>query len=272
LYTLTRHLFLVLLILLGAGMLAGCGPSDVGAAPSDPQESELLVFAATSLTDAFDELAAAFEDQHPGLTVVPNYGASSQLAIQITEGAEADIFASANEAQMAKVQEADRIDGEPVLFVTNRLVIITPADNPAGITTPVDLAQPGVKLVLAAPDVPIREYSDQVIAKLGDAAFQQAVYANLVSEEANVRQVVTKVALGEADAGIVYTSDITPEMADALSQIAIADNFNVIAQYPIAQVSDAPNAAAAQAFIAFVLSDEGQAILARWGFGPAPQG
>jgi len=232
--------------------------------------TELVVMAASSLTDAFNEMADAFEADNPHVEVLPNYASSSSLATQLIEGAPADVFASANNAQMNVAAEGNRIASEPVTFLTNRLTIIVPADNPAGIETYADLAKAGIALILAAPEVPVRDYSDQSIALMGDAAFQAAVYANLVSEEPNVRQVATKVSLGEADAGIVYTSDVTPDIAGSVLQIPIPDELNVIATYPIAVVEGAPAGNAAQAFVDFVLSPQGQAILAKWGFGPRP--
>jgi molybdate transport system substrate-binding protein len=252
--------FLCILIIIG---LVACGPA---AGSSDQQ---LTVFAASSLTEAFEDLAAVFEAEHPGVEVLLNYGASSTLSTQLVEGAPADVFASANQAQMQMAKDAGLLAGEAVAFASNRLTIILPLDNPAGIQTPAELAQPGLKLVLAAPGVPVREYSDLVIANLWDADYQAAVYANLVSEEENVRIVVAKVALGEADAGIVYASDVTPAVAAELQQIAIPEDANVVAAYPIAILADAPQPALAAAFVEFVLSVEGQAILQSWGFGPA---
>lgn len=243
-------------------LLTACG--------SPAATGDLTVFAAASLTDAFTELGETFEAEHAGTNVLFNFGGSSALATQLSEGAPADVFASANNTQMQVAADAGRISGEPQEFLTNRLTIIVPADNPAGIESPADLANEGVRLILAAPDVPIRDYSDQSIAALGDADFQQAVYANLASEEPDVRQVATKVALGEADAGIVYTSDVTPDIADQVLQIEIPTEANVVAVYPIALVEGAPNPELAQLFIDFVLSDQGQAILADWGFGPKP--
>jgi molybdate transport system substrate-binding protein len=161
------------------------------------------------------------------------------------------------------------------VFATNQLTAIAPADNPAGVESLADLAQSGIALVLAAPGVPVREYTDQALGRLAadpayGADFAEGVYANLVSEEDNVRQVAAKVALGEADAGVVYTSDVTPDIAGQVIQIAIPDEYNVIATYPIAPLADASNPAGAVAFVEHVLSDEGQAILARWGFGEKP--
>jgi molybdate transport system substrate-binding protein len=257
--------------------LAGCQPAQVTTpqAGDVQQEVELTVFAASSLTDAFTEIGQVFEEQNAGVKVAFNFASSSDLALQLSEGAQADVFASANQKQMDKASDAGRIGEEIKLFVTNRLVVIVPADNPAGIQAPIDLAKEGIKLVLAAPDVPVRDYTEEALDKMGaDPAygdgFKAAVLANLVSEEANVRQVVTKVSLGEADAGIVYTSDVTPDVAETILGIEIPDEFNIIASYPVAVIKDAPNAATAKAFVDFIMSQEGQTILQKWGFGPAP--
>lgn len=230
----------------------------------------ITVFAAASLTDAFTEIKAQFEAANPGVTVVYNFGGSSTLAAQLSEGAPADVFASANTQQMQAAQAAGRIAGEAVIFVRNRLVLVVPADNPANITTLSDLAQPGVNLVLAAPEVPVRQYTDNMLNLLAeDPAFgpgyRSAVMDNIVSEESNVRQVLLKVLLGEADAGIVYTSDVTPDAVEQVIQITIPDAVNTLAAYPIA-ITDSANAEPAQAFIDFVLSAEGQATMSKWGF------
>ena len=258
----------LVIIAIIAAVLPACQSKDAG-------QTELVVFAAASLTDAFTDLGETFEKQDPNITVSFNFGSSSALAIQLSEGAKADVFASANPAQMDKAIQDGRISEAPVTFATNRLVIITPVDNPAGIQAPVDLSQGGVKLVLAAPDVPARDYSEEMLGKLaadstyGDG-FKAAVLANLVSEETNVRQVVTKVSLGEADAGIVYSSDVTPDVSGTLFRIEVPDALNVLASCPMAIVHDASNPEGAQSFIDFVLSQGGQTILQKWGFGPAP--
>ena len=244
-------------------LLVSCGPNRPTAPPK-----EITVFAAASLTDAFTELAEAFEAQNADVDVRLNFAGSSQLAAQLSEGTTADIFASANPAQMQAVVAAGRIAaGSELLFVSNRLTIIVPADNPANITALEDLAQPGVQMILAVEGVPVRQYTDTIVVAL-PADFQTAFYGNLVSEEDNVRQVVAKIALGEADAGIVYTSDVTPDIATQVQQIPIPEAQNVIAAYPIAPLVDAPSPILAQRFIMFVLGAEGQAILARWGFAP----
>ena len=233
----------------------------------------LTVFAASSLTDAFEVIATAFEAENPGVDVIFNFGSSSTLAAQLVEGAPGDVFASANTRQMSIAEEAGRIADQPVTFVRNLLVLITPADNPAQIESLRDLANPGVKLVVAAPEVPVRAYTDVMLARLASlptygSAYRTAVLANIVSEEDNVRQVFLKVALGEADAGIVYQSDVTPDAADQVLTIPIPRVVNSLATYPIAITDDNPNPELAQAFVDYVLSDDGQTIMERWGFLP----
>jgi molybdate transport system substrate-binding protein len=248
----------------------------LGGCSSEPAEDraaaprEITVFAAASLSDAFNELAEVYQVQNEGVQVVFNFAGSSQLATQLNEGIAADVFASANTTQMRVAVDGGRIAAETErVFVSNRLAIVVPADNPAGINALEDLAQPGVQLILAVEGVPVRQYTDEIVAAM-PADFQEQFYNNLVSEEDNVRQVAAKVALGEADAGVVYTSDVTPDIADKVQQIDIPDAQNVIATYPIAPLADAPQPELAQSFIDFVLSAEGQRILSRWGFGPPP--
>jgi molybdate transport system substrate-binding protein len=246
-------------------LFMGCASNQSGKGVDVPQE--ITVFAASSLTDAFTEMAQAFEQANPGTAVILNFASSSQLAVQITEGAPADVFASANERQMAMVIAAGRVVAvESVPFATNRLTIVVPADNPAQVTALADLSLPGVQLVLAAPGVPVRQYTDEIVTRLGDA-FAESFYTNLVSEEKNVRLVAAKVALGEADAGIVYTSDVTPDIVDQVQQIAIPDDQNVVATYPIAPLTDAAQPTLAQRFIQFVHSPIGREILVKWGLG-----
>jgi molybdate transport system substrate-binding protein len=175
---------------------------------------------------------------------------------------------------MQRLRDGGHIANMPRTFARNRLVIIAPADNPAGICSVADLAQPGLLLVLAAPDVPVRDYTDAMLDLLTAApgfgpTYRDAVLANVVSEEDNVRQVAAKVALGEADAGVVYSSDVTPDIADKVVQIDVPDDYNTLADYPIARVTGTADAWLGWQFIRFVLSDEGQALLAKWGFIPA---
>jgi len=234
-------------------------------------QGQLTVFTAASLTDAFKEMGANIEQANPGTKVIFNFAGSPTLRTQLAQGARADVFASADEPNMQGAQKEGTIASEPQLFVRNQLVAIVPAANPAQVMRLQDLAKPGVKLVLTNKEVPVGNYSRQALTKMSqDAAFgaefATRVLANLVSEETNVKQVVAKVQLGEAHAGIVYSSDVTPAVRGAVKVLAIPEPFNVIAQYPIAVVREAPNAPGAQAFIDYVLSPAGQAILTKHGF------
>lgn len=235
-----------------------------------PKTAHITILAASSLTDAFTEMGQAFaQAQGNDVDISFNFAGSSSLAVQLREGAVADVFASANETQMQTAVSSNRIQAESIqIFATNQLALIVPIGNPASITSLADLANPGVQLVLAAPGVPARDYSDLVLQTL-DAETQAKIYANLVSEGQNVRQVVAQVALGEADAGIVYRSDAAASVADSVVILPFSEAQSVLAQYPIALVADAPQPALADQFVTFVLSAEGQTILAKWGFGPA---
>jgi molybdate transport system substrate-binding protein len=237
-------------------------------------EGTLTVFAASSLTEAFKAIGAAFTAEHPDVTVEFNNASSSALATQIEEGAPADVFASADMAQMQRLVDGDVVDEAPATFARNLPVIVVPAANEAGIAGARDLAKSGVKLVLAAEDVPIGNYSRQILDRLAEdpeygAAFKDAALANIVSNEANVRAVLTKIELGEGDAGIVYKTDALVS-GDKVRVLDIPAAANVFATYPISVVTETDNRAAAEAFVAFVSSDEGQAILADAGFDPAP--
>jgi molybdate transport system substrate-binding protein len=243
------------------------------AAPLEP--ANLNVFAAASLTEAFNEIGQNFTAEHPGVTFSFNFAGSQQLAQQLGQGAPADAFASANKKQMDVTIEAGRVvSGTEQTFVHNRLVVIYPIDNPAGITELQDLANPGVKVILAAKEVPVGQYSLDFLDKASqDPAFgpdyKDKVLANVVSYEDNVKSVLTKVSLGEGDAGIVYTSDISGEGADKVGSLEIPDHLNTIANYPIAVVSDSTVPTQAQAFVDYVLSPAGQAVLEKYGFIPA---
>jgi molybdate transport system substrate-binding protein len=240
-------------------------------AVSAQETRSLTVFAAASLSDAFEALAAQFEADHPGVDVLFNFGASSSLAAQIVEGAPADVFASANETQMNTARTGGRITGQPRIFAQNRLVLIVPAHNPARITSLRDLARPGVQLMVAAPNVPARVYTGLLLERLAanpayGESYREAVIANIVSEEPNVRLVSAKIALGEGDAGIVYVSDLTPDIRQAVIALPIPDSLNTVATYPIAVLDDSASPELAQAFVDFVVSDAGQDILASSNF------
>jgi molybdate transport system substrate-binding protein len=239
-----------------------------------PLSGKISVFAASSLTDVFRTEGVAFMKANPGVTVEFNFQSSSALAAQIEQAAPADVFASADVANMQRVVDKTFIADAPVNFVRNLPVIAVPADNKAQIATPKDLSKAGVKLVLAGPDVPIGNYARQVIDKLAadpayGPAYKDAVLKNLVSNEANVRAILTKVELGEADAGIVYKTDALAS-GSKVKTVAIPDGANVIATYPIAVVKSSRNAGVAVAFVAYLRSADGQRLLREAGFDPIP--
>ncbi|HEX5938670.1 MAG TPA: molybdate ABC transporter substrate-binding protein [Actinomycetota bacterium] len=243
-------------------LLAACG-SDGGADAAEPHE--LTVSAAASLADAFTDIGRAFEDREPGATVTFNFGPSDGLAGQIKEGAPVDVFASASPTWMDSVQEEGPGVSGRADFARNRLAIVVPADNPAEIEGLDDLAEDDVKLVLAAEGVPVGDYARGVLANAG---IDDATLANVVSNEEDAAAVLTKVLSGDADAGIVYVTDRTPDVADEVSVVEIPDDVNVIATYSIAVVTGAQEADLAQRFVDFVL-DDGQETLAAYGFLPA---
>lgn len=250
-------------------------PVATEAQSADPVESPvtLTVMAAASLTESFTEIGAAFEAAHPGVTVEFNFAGSQQLSEQLCAGATADVFVSANNKQMTVAIEGGRVlEDAPVLFVQNRLVVVVPADNPAEITTLADLTKTGILLDLAAEEVPVGKYSLEFLDKASadptyGSDFAAKVLANVVSYEETVKTVLNKVALGEADAGIVYTTDAFTVL-DQVIQIEIPVDLNVLADYPIATIADSANPDLAQAFVDYVLSDEGQAVMAKYGFMP----
>ncbi len=233
---------------------------------------KVTVFAAASLTDAFNEIADKFKQQNPGVTFDFNYAGSQQLRTQLEQGAVADVFASANTTEMNNAIKSDLVvSGTQKTFVRNRLTVIVPKDNPGGVNELKDLAKPGLKVVLAAPNVPVGGYALTALNKMNTdfgATFSQTVISNVVSQEDNVKQVVAKIQLGEGDAGIVYSSDVTPDAAAKVNTIDIPDKYNVLATYPIAVLKAASQADLAQKFVDYVLSPDGQAILAKWGFIP----
>jgi molybdate transport system substrate-binding protein len=268
--------FSLALIAVAATVLtAGCGGGTPGGGTPGPGvRGTVTVFAASSLSDAFREAADAFTLANPDAQVSFNFGGSPTLVTQLDQGARADVLATADEANMQSARDKRLIDGSPATFARNRLAIIVPKANPAHIETPAALAKPGLKLVLAQKSVPVGAYARQALAKFDGkesypADFDARVLTNVVSEESSVKSVVTKVQLGEADAGIVYVTDVTPGVIGDITLIAIADAYNVVASYPIAITKDASHRAAAQAFVDFVLSSAGQAILTKHGFMPA---
>jgi molybdate transport system substrate-binding protein len=250
--------------LLALGLFAaGCGDDDAASAtvatgPKAAVTGDVTVFAAASLTEAFTEVGEAFEAAHPDAKVTFNFAASSELVTQIAEGAPADVFASADQNNMSKLTDAGDNGSEPVVFTTNLAQIIVGPGNPKAITGVGDLAQEDLLVISCAPEVPCGRYAQQIL----DHA---EVTVEFKSLEENVRAVVSKVTLGEADAGIVYVTDVI-NAGDAAEGVAIPDDMNVVAEYPIAVTEEAPNPEAAQAFIDVVNSAEGQAILQSYGF------
>ncbi len=291
----------VIALLTPPGILAACGGTDAPATANKPsapaansasrkpteasgtstavsvtEPKEVVVFAASSLTDVFDQLSSAFKSQvgNEGLAITTNYGSSSQLRTQIQQGAKADIFASADLAQMEQATKAGLVDSDAKVFARNRLVVIIPKANPGKVTTLASLAKPGIKFVTTPADVPIGAYARTALKKLtadprnGDG-YDAKVLANIVSEEVNVRQVVVKVQLGEADAGICYATDVTAVAATEITTIDIPDDANVVAEYPIAVLKSARAPATARRLVTFICSPGGQAILSAAKFKPA---
>lgn len=250
-------------------LLAACAPS-----PAPAGTSELVVFAAASLNEPFTRMAQDYEASHSGLSVSLNFAGSNQLAQQIIQGAPADVFASANPQQAELLVQAGLAQaGDLQVFTHNRLVVVYPAGNPAHLGSLQDLASPGLRLILADPQVPVGAYARQFLLQASqDPAFEPGfadrVSLNVVSYEANVKAVVNKVVLGEADAGIVYTSDVTSENRTSLGQLEIPEHLNVLASYLVLPLAEAGSRSEAQGFIAFVLSPDGQTLLAEAGFSP----
>ena len=245
----------------------------VAEAPNEAVEAQTLtVLAAASLTESFTELGEVFESENAGITVAYSFAGSQALAQQLDQGAEADVFASANTKYMTAIIESGRVNEEDSqIFAHNRLVVIFPSENPGGISDLQDLANEGLKIVLADESVPVGNYTAAFLDKASadptyGEAYKESVKNNVVSYEDNVKAVVTKVSLGEADAGIVYITDITAEAAKSVTSVDIPDELNTIATYPIAPLADSENPELAQTFVNFVLSAEGQAILGKYGF------
>jgi molybdate transport system substrate-binding protein len=267
-----RRTLLAVLFAMVALLAAACSSSSssTAAAPSSQAASNgaaaakvtgtVVVFAATSLTEAFNKIGTQFEAANPGVTVKFNYNGSSSLATSITQGAPADVFASAAPSNMKTVTDANLASSTPKDFATNTGEIMVEKGNPKHIKSVSDLANPAVKVVVCAPKVPCGQVATAIFKNAG-------VTVKPVSQETNVGGVVTKITLGEADAGMVYVTDVKANEGKATG-VAIPASENDTTEYPIAEIKDAPNTAGAAAFISYVLGSEGQAVLASFGFAP----
>jgi molybdate transport system substrate-binding protein len=282
-----RHLGLTLALGLAATVVmpvAAQSPSPLPSCPSiepaaatspgtNVELDDVTVYAAASLRGAFEALAGPWEARHPGSTLVLSFDASSTLRTQIEQGAPADVLASADTRNAQLLVDAWLAPGPITPFAGNDLVVVVPTDDPAAIETPADLARPGIRYVTAGPEVPITRYATEAIENLGalpdyPAGYAAAVTANIVSEEDNVRAVLAKIELGEGDAAIVYATDAAA--SELVETIPIPDEANVPATYAAVASIDAPNPALAPEFLSFLTGPEAQAILADFGFEPAP--
>jgi molybdate transport system substrate-binding protein len=251
--------------------LSACGPASSSAAPTSVAPAELTIFAAASLRHAIDEAAKAYEAANPGTTVIVSVDSSAALATQIEQGAPADVFLSADVAAPQRLIDGGFASGEPIVFAGNRLTIIVPSDNPAGIESAADLANDGVRIVAAGDDVPISGYATQVVANLAaldgyPAGFEDAYAANVVTKEDNARAVVAKIELGEGDAAIVYVTDAGS--SSRIQEIELPEEANVTATYAGVVVEASPHGSAATAFLEWLAGPEGWEILAGHGFVP----
>jgi molybdate transport system substrate-binding protein len=248
-----QKLAALLLAVLMAGTLAACTGSGSGS-------STLTVFAAASLKGSFTKIAERFEGENPGTTVTLSFAGSADLAAQVSQGAPADVFASADAGTMEKVQEAGLVDGEPRVLATNTLAIAVPAGNPAGISSFADLGRTGIKLVACAEQVPCGAAAAKVAGSTGTVL-------SPVSEENSVTDVLGKVISGEADAGLVYVTDVRSAGSRVVS-VPFPEAAAAVNPYPAAVLAGSGNKAAAAKFLEFAAGPEGQEVLAAAGFGP----
>lgn len=275
-----KHLVLLLAVVASLALVAaGCSGSDDTTAPgtsgrggsptasggaiapgsATPATGTITVSAAASLTAAFTIIGEDFQEANPGATVTFNFDSSGTLAKQILDGAPADVFASADQANMAELTDVDLIAGTPEVFARNQLAIVVKKGNPKGVTTLTDLAAAGT-ISLCGADVPCGRYADEILAKAN-----VTIAPDVITRGQNAKAALAAVAEGDADAGIVYVTDIT---GDTVESVTIATADNVIATYPIGVLAASTDQATAQAFLAYVLSAEGQAVLKDAGFLP----
>lgn len=248
---------LVVVVLLAA--CGGGGQPAEGATGSPSAERTLTVFAAASLKGTFTRIGTEFEAAHPGVRVTFSFAGSSDLATQIGEGAPADVFASADEKNMAKVTGQSLTAGDPVDFATNVLEIATPPGNPSGVRSFQDLARPGLKVVVCAPQVPCGAAAETVEKATG-------VTLAPVSEEGSVTDVLGKVTAGEADAGLVYVTDVRGA-GNAVTGVEFPESSQAVNTYPVAALKDAADTSLAKGFVEFVAGPQGRDVLRDAGFG-----
>jgi molybdate transport system substrate-binding protein len=258
---------------LGAGLalLASCQGSGSEPAPAAARETQLVVFAATSLRDAFTAMVAVFEKAHPGVRVTLNFAGTQEIRTQLEQGAVADVFASADERHMKALQDANRVE-QPEIFAENEAVLVVSSERAESVRSLADLPS-AARIVLGAPEVPIGRYALQILDRAsakGGADFRARVEARVVSRELNVRQVLAKVSLGEADAGIVYRSDVA-SAGTQYAVVTIPADVNVIARYPIAQVKAGRSPSLGREWVTLVGSEQGRAILRGCGFMAPPR-
>ena len=258
-----KHVLLALIAVLVLASSAGLAK----------EPKELTVFTAASLTGAFGEIGQIYENE-TNIRVVFNFDGSQALRTQIENGAYADLFASANKKQMNALKNDGLMNNSSVvIFTRNKLSLIVPKDNPANISSLSDLAKPDLKIVMGTKDVPVGDYALQIISNLGNNSsygpeYKTKVLANVISQETNVNYVVTKVALGEADVGFAYVSDITESLASKVDKIDIPAEYNIIAEYPMGILLESKYPAESIEFMNLVMSDEGKTVLEKYGFSP----
>ena len=271
--------------LLAVALVAGCGstaapssgasaqPSTAASVPASSPASaaavDLTIFAAASLAGVLEEAKGAYETTHPGTTVTISTDSSAALATQIEQGAPADVFLSADTTDPKKLVDAGLSAGEAVTFAANKLTIVAPADNPARIASPADLARPGVKVIAAGDEVPITTYAKELVANLAKdpaypAGFEAAYAANVVSKEDNVKAVIGKIEIGEGDAAIVYVTDA--KASTGVTTVNVPDAANITARYAGIVVGASPDQEPARMFLGWLTGPDGQAVLARFGF------
>lgn len=261
----------ICLLLLAGLLVAGCTTTSDTAG-----ETTLTVFTAASLTGAFTDIGKAYEAENENVKVEFVFDGSQTLRTQVEQGANADIFVSASTKHMQALQDGGFMDNSTVApFLGNSLALIVPIENTAGITGVADLNKPGTKLVIGTKDVPFGDYTRQMLDKMAadpsyGPTYKDAVMQNVISEETAVSSVVPKLALGEADAAIVYKSDVSKDDLAKVIRIDVPAEYNIVATYPLGILAESPSKTEAESFIAFVRGPDGSAILTEYGFDPIP--